>query len=90
MLTTAVSVAGTTSAAIGRFLAPHVRQAGARALSHVAEQSQEKSERQLAVVSELASGGVQALSTIYCALEDSGKILAKNVAESTVDVVTHR
>jgi hypothetical protein len=42
------------------------------------------------IVSELAGGTLTALSTVYVALENSSKILATNVANNTVQVVSHK
>ena len=42
------------------------------------------------IVSDVASGSVAAISTVYMALENSSKILAKNIGENTVEVVKHK
>ena len=39
---------------------------------------------------ELASGTVTAVSTVYTALENSSRILATNVANNTVQLVSHK
>jgi len=85
-----VSKAGQATVALGRFLAPHIQTGGAKALSHFVEQSEEKSSKQLKIASEVASGSISAISTVYMALENSSKILAKNIAENTVEVVKHK
>ena len=85
-----VSKAGMATLALGRFLAPHIQKGGVKALSHFVEQSEEKSQKQMKIVSEVASGSVAAVSTVYMALENSSKILAKNIGENTVEVVKHR
>jgi hypothetical protein len=41
-------------------------------------------------VGEVASGTVAAVSTMYMALENSSKILAKNIANNTVMIVSHK
>jgi len=41
------SKASAATYALGRFLAPHIREKGALALSHFAEQSEEKSHKQV-------------------------------------------
>ena len=76
--------------ALGRFLAPHIQSGGAKAISHYMEQSEEKSNKQIKIASDVASGSISAISTVYMALENSSKILAKNIAENTVEVVKHR
>ena len=42
-----VSKAGTATLALGRFLAPHIRRHGTAALSHLVEQSDQKSQKQV-------------------------------------------
>ena len=85
-----VSKAGVATVALGRFLAPHIQRGGTKMISHFAEQSDEKSNKQVAIASELASGSIEAISTVYIALENSSKILAKNIANNTVDIVQHK
>ena len=85
-----VSKAGTASVALGRFLAPHLKYHSAKALSHIIEQSDEKNHKQLDIASELAGGTLTALSTVYSALESSSRILATNVANNTVQIVSHK
>ena len=41
-------------------------------------------------VGEVASGTVAAVSTMYMALENSSKILANNIANNTVMIVSHK
>merc|ERR1712088_1276075 len=76
--------------ALGRFLAPHIRHHGAKALSHIIEQSDDKSQKQMDIASELAGGTLTALGTVYSALENSSRILATNVANNTVQVLSHK
>jgi len=85
-----VSKAGNASLALGRFLAPHIRHHGAKALSHIIEQSDDKSQKQMDIASELAGGTLTALGTVYSALENSSRILATNVANNTVQVLSHK
>ena len=72
------------------FTAPHIRHHGAKALSHIIEQSDDKSQKQMDIVSELAGGTFSALGTVYSALENSSRILATNVANNTVQVLSHK
>ncbi len=44
----------------------------------------------ICAVGEVASGTVAAVSTMYMALENSSKILAKNIANNTVMIVSHK
>ena len=45
---------------------------------------------QMEIASEIAGGTVRAFSTIYMSLENSSKILARNMANNTVTIVTHK
>ena len=65
-------------------------QCSTKALSHIIEQSDEKSQKQLNIASELASGTVTALSTVYMGLENSSRILAHHVSNNTVELVSHK
>ena len=85
-----VSKAGSATCALGRFLAPHIKNHSAKALSHIIEQSDTKSQKQLDIASELASGTLTAMGTVYSALENSSRILATNVANNTVQIVSHK
>ena len=42
------------------------------------------------IASELAGGTLTALGTVYSALENSSRILATNVANNTVQVLSHK
>ena len=59
-----VTKAGSATVALGRFLAPHIKNQSTKALSHIIEQSDEKSQKQLNIASELTTGTVTALSTV--------------------------
>lgn len=85
-----VSKAGTATLALGRFLAPHIRRHGTAALSHLVEQSDQKSQKQIDIAGEVAGGTVRAFSAIYMSLENSSKILAQNIANNTVNIVSHK
>jgi len=75
---------------MGRFLAPHIQKQSTRALTHFRKQQPEESAKQVQIASELTSGSIQAFSTIYMALENSSKILAQNIANNTVTLVSHK
>ena len=46
--------------------------------------------REVVLVGEVASGTLSAVATLYTALENSSKILAKNMANNTVMIVSHK
>jgi len=85
-----VSKVGSATAALGRVLAPHLEQGATRALTHFSSQSSVESSQQIAIAGEIASGTVAAVSTMFVALENSSKILAKNLANNTVMIVSHK
>merc|ERR1719412_2565312 len=81
---------GEATMALGRLAAPHLERSANRALTHMTIQSSHESSNQLKIVGEVASGTVAAVSTMYIALENSSKILAKNIANNTVILVSHK
>jgi spartin len=85
-----VSRVGQATMALGRLAAPHLERGANRALTHLTSQSAHESSSQLRIVGEVASGTVAAVSTMYMALENSSKILAKNIANNTVMIVSHK
>lgn len=85
-----VGKVGQASMALGRLAAPHLERGANRALTSLTSQSKTESSNQLAIVGEVASGAVAAVSTMYMALENSSKILAKNIANNTVMIVSHK
>jgi len=85
-----VNKVGSATMALGRLMAPHLQRGAQSALTHVTKQSNTEASNQLAIVGELAAGTVAAVSTVYMALENSSKILAKNIANNTVMIVSHK
>lgn len=85
-----VSRVGSATAALGKVLAPHLERGATRALTHFSSQSSVESGQQIAIAGEIASGTVAAVSTMFLALENSSKILAKNIANNTVMIVSHK
>jgi len=85
-----VSKVGSATMALGRMAAPHLERSASKALTHFSGQSSAESTNQLKIVGEVASGTLAAVSTLYMALENSSKILAKNLANNTVMIVSHK
>ena len=85
-----MSRVGSATAALGRVLAPHLERGATRALTHFSSQSNAEASQQIAIAGEIASGTVAAVSTMFVALENSSKILAKNLANNTVMIVSHK
>merc|ERR1719500_548630 len=85
-----VSRVGSATASLARVVAPHMEREATRALTHFSSQSSVESRQQIAIAGEIASGTVAAVSTMFLALENSSKILAKNLANNTVMIVSHK
>ena len=85
-----VGKVGSATMALGRLMAPHLRRGANNALTHFTSQSDTESRNQLEIAGELAAGTVAAVSTVYMALENSSKILANNIANNTVMIVSHK
>eukprot|EP00092_Neocalanus_flemingeri_P040513 GFUD01044118.1.p1 GENE.GFUD01044118.1~~GFUD01044118.1.p1 ORF type:complete len:589 (-),score=207.51 GFUD01044118.1:128-1894(-) len=85
-----VSRVGSATMALGRLAAPHLERGATRALTSLTSQSNTEASSQIAIAGEIASGTVAAVSTMYMALENSSKILAKNIANNTVMIVSHK
>merc|ERR1719312_719682 len=85
-----VSKVGSATMALGRLAAPHLERSANRALTNLSGQSKTESDNQIKIVGEVASGTLAAVSTLYMALENSSKILAKNLANNTVMIVSHK
>jgi len=85
-----VSKVGSATMALGRLAAPHLERQATRALTHFSGQSNVEANSQLKIVGEVASGTLAAVSTLYMALENSSKILAKNLANNTIMIVSHK
>jgi len=85
-----VSKVGSATMALGRLAAPHLERGATRALTSLTSQSSNEASSQIAIAGEIASGTVAAVSTMYLALENSSKILAKNIANNTVILVSHK
>jgi len=85
-----VGKVGSATMALGRLAAPHLERGATRALTSLTSQSSNEASSQIAIAGEIASGTVAAVSTMYMALENSSKILAKNIANNTVMIVSHK
>merc|ERR1719483_1546799 len=85
-----VSKVGSATMTLGKLAAPHLERHATRALTSLTSGSNTEASNQLAIAGEIASGTVAAVSTMYLALENSSKILAKNIANNTVIIVSHK
>ncbi|XP_040569523.1 protein spartin [Lepeophtheirus salmonis] len=85
-----LSKVGTGTLVLGKMLAPLVQTQSVKALSYLQNQPEERSKKQFDILSNVVDGTVTAVSTLYTAVENSAKVIAKNAANSTVQVVTHK
>ncbi|XP_049859597.1 protein spartin [Schistocerca gregaria] len=84
------SKVGTATVALGRYLAPHVREQGTKLLTKVSGSGEEEAKARMEGVLEVAAGAVQGIGTVYEGLERSASILGSSLANSTVTIVKHR
>jgi spartin len=81
---------GAATMSLGRFLAPHVQAQGTKLLTSVSGISHDDASSKMEGALEVTAGAVQGFTTVYGALENAATILAKNMANNTVQVVQHR
>jgi hypothetical protein len=76
--------------ALGKFLAPHVHAQGTKLLTSMSGMSENDASSKMEGALEVTAGAVQGFTTVYGALENAASILAKNLADNTVQVVQHK
>jgi len=81
---------GTATMSLGRFLAPHVQAQGTKILTSMSGLSHDDANSKMEGALEVTAGAVQGFTTVYGALENAATILAKNLADNTVQVVQHK
>lgn len=77
---------GQGTAALARYMAPHLRKGGEKLLPKSMTQSADGRSK-LDDVVEVAAGGVKGWATVYVGLEAAAKALAKSIADETVNIV---
>lgn len=90
LLFLAASSIGRATAALGRYLAPHVQRQGTRLLTNTLDLSEKEASDRVNGVLEVAAGTVQGLGTIYDGLEQSATILGHSLSNNTVKIVQHK
>ncbi|XP_076046807.1 spartin isoform X2 [Oratosquilla oratoria] len=85
-----LSQVGKATMALGRKLAPHLQKQGTKAISHLTGQEEEKASGQVEGVMEVAAGAVKGASVVYMSLENAAAMLARNITDNTVKVVSHK
>ncbi|ESO88510.1 hypothetical protein LOTGIDRAFT_83379, partial [Lottia gigantea] len=84
-----VSKLGAATVMLGKQLAPHVKKHGEKLLpKSLTKDTGSKSK--VSGVLEVTVSGIKGFSTVYLGLETAAKSLAKNLANETVVVVSHR
>lgn len=83
-----VSQLGKATVALGKQLAPHIREQGKKILPSSMKTSESQSK--LNSVLEVAASGVQGFGTVYLSLEKAAKALARSLANETVSIIHHR
>lgn len=84
------STIGNCTAALGRYLAPHIQRQGTRLLSSTCNLTEQEASSKMDGVLEVAAGAVEGFSTVYEGLEKSARLLANSLANNTVKIVEHR
>ncbi|XP_059481302.1 protein spartin [Neocloeon triangulifer] len=81
---------GAATMSLGRFLAPHVQAQGTKLLTSMSGLSENEASSRMEGALEVTAGAVHGFTTVYGALENAATILAKNLADNTVQVVQHK
>ncbi|CAD6995718.1 protein spartin isoform X2 [Ceratitis capitata] len=81
---------GSASMAIGRYLAPHVQNAGSTLLQKGLGYETSEANSKMEGAMTIAAGAVEGFSTIYNGLETSAKILGTNLSENSVKIIQHK
>ncbi|XP_041358797.1 spartin-like isoform X2 [Gigantopelta aegis] len=82
-----VTKLGEATAAMGRYLAPHVRKQGGKLLNKSGLVKTSSGKSKMDGVLEVAASGIQGFGTVYMSLEAAAIELARNIANETVDIV---
>ncbi|XP_054725690.1 protein spartin isoform X2 [Anastrepha obliqua] len=81
---------GSASIAIGRYLAPHVQNAGSTLLQKGFGYNTNEANSKMEGALTIAAGAVEGFSTVYNGLETSAKILGTNLSENSVKIIEHK
>ncbi|XP_055852723.1 protein spartin isoform X1 [Episyrphus balteatus] len=81
---------GCATMAIGRFLAPHIKNQGANILSVGFGLSEEDAQDKMQGAFTIAAGAVEGFSTVFNGLEESAKILGTNLSNNSVKIIEHK
>ncbi|KAH8288662.1 hypothetical protein KR054_007460, partial [Drosophila jambulina] len=81
---------GTASLAVGRYLAPHVQEQGAKLLQKGFGYESSEANSTMEGALTIAAGAVEGVSTVLDGLETSAKILGCSLSENSVKIIEHK
>lgn len=84
------SKVGDATVRLGQYLAPHIQRQGTRLLTSGFNMDENEASNSMNGVLTVASGAVEAFSTIYGGLETSACILGSNLKNNSVKLVQHK
>ncbi|XP_054721908.1 spartin-like [Uloborus diversus] len=81
---------GDLTVALGKQLAPHIREQGTKLLTSAFKRDPKDAQDTMDGVLTVAAGGLQGFSTVYMGLENAAKTLAYSLSSETVNIVDHK
>lgn len=81
---------GDLTFALGRQIAPHIKEQGSRLLSTALNKDKKEANETMDGVLTVAAGGLQGFTTIYSGLEMAARTLAYSLSQETVNIVGHK
>lgn len=81
---------GSASAAIGKYLAPHIQHHGANILEKTCGLGHDDANSKMEGALTVAAGAVEGFTTIIDGLEKSAAILGNNLSENSVKIIEHK
>ncbi|KAL4229931.1 Spartin [Mactra antiquata] len=85
-----VTKLGQATMALAREAAPHIRKQGEKMLPKSLKTTDGDGKSKFDGVLEVAASGLHGFGTVYMSLEHAAKALGKNLADQTVNVVSHK
>ncbi|XP_053389247.1 spartin-like [Mercenaria mercenaria] len=85
-----VSKLGQATMALAKEAAPHIRKQGEKLIPKSMKQTESDGKSKLDSVLEVAASGLKGFGTVYMSLEQAAKVLGKNLADETVEIVSHK
>lgn len=85
-----VTKLGQATMALAREAAPHIRKQGEKYLPKSLKEQSSDGKSTMDGVIEVAASGLKGFGTVFMGLEGAAKVLGKNLANETVNVVSHK